>query len=310
MWLIAVAVVVIVLLLMGIAVISRYAFRQVTLWERSSLDSAFAAVEGFGLLTRAEFESMKKEDVSIMSKDGHRLRGYYIERYPDGNKVIILVHGYTANHIIAAQFISLFADEGFNVLLIDQRGHGRSEGSYASYGFHERGDLDAWVEFARQRAGTDAFIGLHGQSMGGGTVLMYAGINQHVKFIIADCPYSDMEALMKYQLKQLNRVPLFPFMRLLDRSLKKKVKFSMRQVKPIDEVKDKEIPLLLIHGDKDTFVPTQMSIDIHNRKRKGISELLIIDGAIHANAYPTDKERYRDKVHQFLQQVFEKEVTS
>ena len=310
MWLFIIAAGVIVLLLIGITAVSRHAFRQVTLWERSSLDSAYTTVESFGLLTREEFEGIPKEDVSIMSKDGHALRGYYIERYPEGNKVIILVHGYTANHIISAQFISLFADEGFNVLLIDQRGHGRSEGTYASYGFHERDDLDAWVEFVRRRAGKDALIGLHGQSMGGGTVLMYAGISQYVKFIIADCPYSDMEELMKYQLKQLNHVPLFPFMGLLDRSLKKTAKFSMRQVKPIDEVKDKDIPLLLIHGNKDTFVPTQMSVDIHNQKRIGLSELLIIDDAIHANAYPTNKERYRDKVHQFLQQVFEKESTT
>ncbi|WP_430109166.1 alpha/beta hydrolase [Paenibacillus sp. B1-33] len=303
-WIGATALFLILCIVIATLAVSRYAFRQVTMWERSTLDKAFETVEGFGLMSRQEFDAIHKEDVSINSADGLVLRGYYIEPYPDRKKVVIIVHGYTANHIIGSQFIRLFIDEGYNVLLVDQRSHGRSEGTYATYGYYEREDLDRWVEWVRERVGSDVYIGLHGQSMGGGTVLMYAGINKHAKFIIADCPYSDMEDLMKYQMKELNRVPHFPFIALLERRLNRLAKFSMKRVKPIQEVADKPIPLLLIHGGKDTFVPTRMSEQIYREKSVGMTKLVIIDNAVHANAYPTARQQYEAAVHDFLQAVY------
>lgn len=302
-WIGAAAFILILIIVISTIAVSRYAFRQVTMWERSTLDKAFDAVEGFGLMSRQEFAEMAKEDVFITSEDGLTLRGYYIEPYPERKKVMIIVHGYTANHIIGSQFINLFTEEGYNVLLVDQRSHGRSEGTYATYGYYERQDLDRWVAWVRERVGHEAFIGLHGQSMGGGTVLMYAGINKHAKFIIADCPYSDMEELMKYQMKELNHVPHFPFIALLERSLNRIAQFSMKQVKPIREVANKDIPLLLIHGKADTFVPTRMSEQIYQEKTEGLTKLVIIDDAVHANAYPTDRQKYESAVHDFLKEV-------
>ncbi|WP_234399843.1 alpha/beta hydrolase [Paenibacillus popilliae] len=258
-------------------------------------------------MSRGEFEALSKEEASILSKDGFRLQGYYIEPHPGGRKVVIIVHGYTANHGFATQFIRLFADEGFNVLLIDQRSHGCSEGRYATYGYYEREDLDAWIDWVRRRVGEDTYIGLHGQSMGGGTVLMHAGMDPGIRFIIADCPYSDLEKLMRYQLKDLNRVPLFPFMGMLDRKLRRRAAFSMRDVKPVDRIREKDVPLLLIHGGKDDFVPTSMSVKLYHAKGKGIRRLHIVADAVHATAYPTDPLGYRGAVYQFLAEVREQE---
>ncbi|WCF06519.1 alpha/beta hydrolase [Paenibacillus thiaminolyticus] len=311
MWIYVAAGCVLLIVIVSANLLGSHVFRRMTLGRRSlpeeACAKAFAMVEGMGLMSRAEFEALPKEEASILSKDGFRLRGYYIEPNPGGRKVVIIVHGYTANHGFSSQFIPLFADEGFNVLLIDQRSHGRSEGRYATYGFYEREDLDAWIEWVRHRVGEDAYIGLHGQSMGGGTVLMHAGTDPGIRFIIADCPYSDLEKLMRYQLKDLNRVPIFPFMGMLERRLRRRAAFSMRDVKPVERIREQEVPLLLIHGGKDDFVPTSMSVELYHAKTKGIRRLHIVDDAVHAGAYPTDPEGYREAVREFLAEVREQE---
>jgi fermentation-respiration switch protein FrsA (DUF1100 family) len=159
-----------------------------------------------------------------------------------------------------------------------------------------------WVNLLRKRIGEGAVIGLHGQSMGGGTVLEYAAMNKYVSFIIADCPYSDVKKLMKHQFGDLNHIPVFPLLNVANIKLKRKAKFSVNDVSPINSIKDKDIPVFFIHGSRDNFVPTYMSEEMYNVK-KGYKKLLIIEGAVHANAYGTNKELYKKEVKKFLAEV-------
>jgi fermentation-respiration switch protein FrsA (DUF1100 family) len=296
-----------VLMVLVIALIASYgvgihAFKGVTIRRRHTPEENFDFIEKEGLYTRSEFEELPKEEVELKSNDGLMLKGTFIEEFKDNKKVIIIVHGYTATYAWSTQFLNMFFKEGFNVLLVDQRSHGRSEGKYATYGYYEKYDLDLWVNWVCNRVGEDAIIGLHGQSMGGGTVLEYTGINKYVKFIIADCPYSDAMQLMKHQFNKLNNLPMIPFIYFTNMRLKWRAKFSLRNVSPINVIKDKQIPIMFIHGSKDNFVPTYMSEDMYKIK-KGYKKLLIIEGAVHGNAYGTDKELYEKEVHNFLAEV-------
>jgi len=86
--------------------------------------------------------------------------------------------------------------------------------------------------------------------------------------------------------------------------LKWKAKFSLRDVSPINSIKDKDIPIMFIHGSRDNFVPTYMSEEMYNIK-EGCKKLLIVDGASHANAYPTNRELYEKEVNNFLKEFFD-----
>lgn len=292
------------LLVVAIAVywVSYYAFKGITLRKRSSVEQCFGFVERDGLYLRTDFEKLPRESIELKSKDGLTLRGVFVEKLKENKRVIIIVHGYTAAYSWSTQFINMFLKEGFNVLLVDQRSHGSSDGKYATYGYYEKYDLDLWVSWVRERVGEDAVIGLHGQSMGGGTVLEYAAINKFVKFIIADCPYSDMKRLMKHQFEKLNHIPMFPFFSTVNLIIMMKAKFSMKNVNPLKAMQDKDIPIMFIHGSNDNFVPTYMSEEMYKAK-KGAKRLLIIEGAVHGNAYGTNKELYEREVHDFLKDV-------
>ncbi|HHY19424.1 MAG TPA: alpha/beta hydrolase [Firmicutes bacterium] len=260
----------------------------------------------YDLYPGEQFEKVATEDVEITSIDDLKLRGTYIP-YLDqkGNEcsdnTIILVHGYTTSSVFMMQYIDTFQEHGWNILLIDQRGHGKSEGKYASYGRYEKYDLDSWVDWVVKRNGKDSVIGLLGVSMGAATVLQYAQINNYVDFIIADCGYSDMEELLKYQF-DVRDIRVQPYYDRINYLLNKRLGFYAEEVSPIKAIADQEVPIMFIHGSEDDFVPTYMSEEMYKIK-PGVKKILIIEGAEHAEAYVINKQLYEKEMWLFIDSV-------
>ena len=283
--------------------VTQFGFVQITQMRVKNELNLFAVLESIGLYSREKFESLPKKEITLTSVDGLKLCGSAIEAHPDSKRWMIIVHGYTGSRAVSTQFIDMFTDEGFNILLIDQRRHGQSEGQYTTYGYYEKFDIDCWVKWIAAQYGKDVEIGLHGQSLGGGTVLEYLTIAApQVKFVIADCPYSDLSDLMRHQMTTLNKVPHVPFFRWVNNRIRKKAGFSFDQVSPIRSVQNSRLPVLFIHGANDNYVPTRMSVEMYEAKPEP-KRLVLIEGAIHANAYHVGKEQYRQEVHSFIEEV-------
>lgn len=280
--------------------ITQFGYLQITRMKVKSDLNLFTVLEDLGLYSRERYEALVKKEVVISSVDGLKLSGAAIEMHPESKKWMIVVHGYTGSRAVSTQFIDLFTDEGFNVLLIDQRRHGKSEGHYTTYGYYEKFDIQTWVNWLLEQHGNDIEIGLHGQSLGGGTVLEYLTMAApQVKLVIADCPYSDLAELMKHQLTTLNKVPSVPFLKWVNNRIRKKAGFSFEQVSPIRAVRESTLPVMFIHGTQDTYVPTYMSVDMYEVK-PGPKKLLLIEGSIHANAYHVGNQQYRQEVRSFM----------
>ena len=64
-------------------------------------------------------------------------------------------------------YVSMYRNMGYNVLLVDLRGHGESGGEHTDWGLSERGDLDQWVQWLKKRD-SSVHIGMHGVSLGAG----------------------------------------------------------------------------------------------------------------------------------------------
>ena len=297
-------IVIILLLSMNfIGKIRKDAFKRVILDDRKDKEQMINILKERFFCDYKDYENLEYEELEIISHDGFKLKGYYYNKYKDSKKVMIIHHGYTANHYVCIQFLDIFFDEGFNILLIDMRSHGESEGQYITYGYKEKEDLNLWVDLIRDRIGEDGVIGLHGQSMGGATVLMYGGAYpEKVDFIIADCAYSNGKEILKYQLKQAE-APFFPVYNLLKRDCIKKCGFDMDKISPIDDIKDKDIPVLFIHGTGDTVVPVTMSEEMFKVKKGNKNKLLIIPDAIHVGAYSKDKKTYVKAVKEFIKNI-------
>ena len=249
----------------------------------------------------AAFLEAPFEEVSITSHDGLKLTGRYYH-VSDGGPLEIQCHGYKGNPFVDFAGAWRIAKEaGRNVLLINQRCHGGSEGHTITFGIQEKQDVMAWITYANNRFGKIPML-LNGVSMGAATVLMVAGMElpENVKGIIADCPYDAPANIIKKVLGQDMGMPVklvYPLIRLGGMLYGK---FNLNADSPVEAVKRSKLPILLIHGDDDRFVPHPMSCNIYAAAPETI-EFHTISGAAHAMNYVTDPESYTAMMNAFTE---------
>lgn len=242
------------------------------------------------------------EFVTIKSHDGLTLsaRYYHVQ---DGAPLDICFHGYRSHALTDfSGGTELSFRLGHNVLLVDQRAHGKSEGRTIAFGLQERQDLLRWVDYALDRFGTDVKILLFGVSMGGATVLMASELDlpENVKGIIADCPYvSALEIIL--HVGTHNPLPTWLIRPFVILGAKIFGGFDLTETDARKAVAHTEVPILIIHGEDDRFVPHQMS-DIVSCNPEKITRVTI-PGAAHGISYLVDTARYRSEVECFLNKV-------
>ncbi|WP_170272287.1 alpha/beta hydrolase [Clostridium tarantellae] len=252
-----------------------------------------------------QYEKLPYEEITINSYDGLKLKGYFYNLYPNSNKVVVMNHGYTANHFVEYQFIDGFIEEKFNLLLIDMRSHGESEGKYASYGYNESKDLYLWVKWLKKNKGEDLYIGLHGQSMGAATVMLYGGSHpKDIAFIIEDCGFTTAKEAVEFQFKQA-KVPVWPFYDLVRLKIKFKYGFDLNTISPEEIIINSEVPTLFIHGTSDRTVPAWMTKRMYDKKNGQKDRLYLVEGAKHMEACCYDKEEYKEILKAFINSVEE-----
>ena len=246
------------------------------------------------------------EFVSILSHDGLKLSGRYYH-VKDGAPLDIGFHGYRSHPITDfSGGTELSFQMEHNVLLIDERAHGRSEGKTITFGILERRDLLDWVNYAIRRFGDDLKILLYGVSMGGATVLMAADSDfpKNVKGIIADCPFaSPIEIILDVGRKTMPYFPSWlvrPFAILGARIYGG---FDLLETDAVRVVKNTRIPILIIHGEDDRYVPCEMSNIVS--VNPSMVERHTFPGAAHGISYLVDTPRYHKIVKAFIQKVLE-----
>ena len=247
-----------------------------------------------------EVDELPYELVSITAKDGLHLAGRYYH-FKDGAPVEILFHGYRGNSKREFSGNNRIAGKlGLNVIAVDERGHGQSGGHTITFGIKERWDCLNWVRYAAERFGPDIPIILSGVSMGAATVLMASSLDlpTNVKAIIADCPYSSPKEIIQKVSGDIRLPPSlsYPFVVLGALIFGR---FKLWESSPVEAVRRTQIPILLIHGDDDRFVPCKMSQKIYAACRS-TAELVIFPGAGHALSYFTDTDLYVKTVRDFL----------
>lgn len=243
------------------------------------------------------------EFVSITSFDGLALWGRYYH-VADGAPLDIAFHGYrSAGLTDFCGGAQISRELGHNLLLVDQRAHGKSRGNTITFGIKERWDVLSWVEYARERFGPDARILLFGISMGASTVLMASELPlpENVKGIIADCPYSSPTKIIRSVGRKM-RIPapvatVFSWV-----GAKVYGGFDLGETDPVRAVRQAKVPILLIHGEADGFVPCDMSADIQ-RSNPQMVYRCTFPGADHGISFLVNPERYRKLVGEFCEKV-------
>ena len=245
-------------------------------------------------------EKSNYSDKYIESYDKLQLHSYVVTQ--NSNKWAIVVHGYGGSGKLMSDKYKYFYDMGYNVLIPDLRGHGKSEGDYIGMGWKDRLDIISWINFIIKE-NPNAEIVLHGTSMGAATVLMTSGENlpSNVKAIVADCAYTSAWDEFSYQLETYLKVPSYYILNVTNMVTKLKAGYSLKEASALECVKKATVPILFIHGDKDKFVPYSMMDKLYDATNSP-KEKLTIEGGEHANSDLVSPFLYWLTLEDFLNQ--------
>ena len=291
-----------------IGLISLYCFRECFYSGKNRQQDPYAVLEGeqYTAVTQrihactARMDAVEYEWVSTVSRDGLPLWGrYYHVR--DNAPVKLIFHGYRSPALRDSAGGWLLARKlGFNVLAVDQRAHARSGGTVISFGIRERHDCLSWVRYINSRFGNETPVILCGLSMGAATVLMASGLDlpENVAAILADSPYSAPADIIRKVCRDRNLPDhlAFPFIQLAARIYGD---FDLKETTAVEAVKKARVPILLLHGEDDRFVPCEMSRLIYNACTSP-AQLQIFPAAGHGLCYISDPRRYEEVCTKFL----------
>lgn len=246
-------------------------------------------------------DKSNRSDWQLTSTDGLKLSAYYLPAEKDQHKTVIIAHGYMGQASDMPQYAKIYHDLGYNVLMPDARGHGKSEGDYIGFGWHERKDYLQWIDRVIKKDPQSEIV-LHGVSMGGATVMMTSGekLPDNVKAFVEDCGYSSVKGELNYQLKQMFNLPSFPLIPVTSLVTKIRAGYFFGEADAIKQLNKNKRPMLFIHGDKDDFVPYSMLAEVY-AATKGPKEQYVVHGAKHAEALSSDPSLYQKKVTEFIQ---------
>ena len=249
-------------------------------------------------------EEKKTEQVEIQSADGIRLVGHW---YPAENarRVIIAMHGWRSCWSRDFGTIADFwHDNGCHILFTEQRGQNNSEGAYMGFGILERHDCREWAWWVNMRSGGTLPIYLAGVSMGATTVLMASSLHlpQTVTGIIADCGFTSPKDIVGTVYRRVIHLPPILSLWAVNVFSNLLAGFGLGDRDTRIALANSKVPVLMIHGREDGFVPCKMSQDGYDACT-GKKKLFLVDGADHGVSFIKNRDGYVKEVVSFLEET-------
>lgn len=273
------------------------------------------------------YDSLEKEEIVIPSFDGYELHGEVILREglkesevveesdgrhgsdgSDGShgagskeRFVILTHGYTYNRLGSVKYMNLYRKMGYSCIQYDLRGHGANAKCPVTMGLKESKDLLAVIDWVHERYGESIILGLHGESMGSASQTLALREKPRVDFVVNDCGFAELTEVLRGQLSKRFHLPAFL---VSTASILNKIyyKYSYQEVRPVDALKENQVPICFMHGREDTFIPYQHS-ELMAETTKGYQEVHLYEDADHALSFEKHPKEYEENLKAFLEKV-------
>lgn len=245
------------------------------------------------------------EEFRITSRDGLSLFARYLPADSPTERLVVLVHGYhSSSEFDFSAVVEFYHNHGFDILLPDQRTHGKSEGKYITFGSFERYDIVDWVNFIINEKGPRKIL-MDGVSMGCTTSILAAAEPDIVPptYIVADCGYTSPDAIFRDVFAKWFNLPTFPILNFADFLCRRLAKFSFHEFSTEDAVRRLPCPVTFVHGEADDFVSienTHRNFAACNVEKK----LLTVPDAGHGISYLVDTPRLQAELERIFKEYF------
>lgn len=257
------------------------------------------------LSSKKWLEEHSAQDIYVNSDDGLRLHGLWVPaEKPKGT--IILAHGYRSTMLVDfGAVFEMYHSYGLNLLLPEQRSHGKSQGRYITFGVKESGDMQRWIAFHNDRFGELPLV-LSGLSMGASTMMYLADkkLPDNVRGLIVDCGFTSPEQIISSVFRNVTHLPAVPSIYVAEAMARLFAGFSLWQEDSRKTLSQNRLPILMVHGKDDGFVPCKMTEQGY-AVCTGPKKLLLVDGADHGVSFLVARDAYVKLVIEFLNENLE-----
>ncbi|MBE6595372.1 MAG: alpha/beta hydrolase [Ruminococcaceae bacterium] len=243
-----------------------------------------------------------KRDVHIVS-EGLNLYGEYYDLGYD--RTVMILSGRTESLRYGYFFAIPYAACGCNVLVMDPRAHGKSDGEFNTVGFEESKDIRAWVRFLKSEMGVHSVI-FHGICIGaaGGMLALTAeDCPDGIDAIVTEGMFPNFSESMKNHLIERKK-PVRGLVELIDRRMRRFTGHSMTYG-PIDVIHRMHKPLLMLHSREDLYSTPEYAQKLFDKAGSAHKRLVWFERGKHSMLRITDTERYDSAIAAFLAEVYQ-----
>lgn len=262
---------------------------------------------GYSLHSFNDKWKSKEEQYTLNSSLGHTIPVTYV--CAEGNyenNTIILVHWHESNQAAMYPIAEMFLERGWNVVLYDQRAHGRNTANTVTFGYLESFDLQEVVDFTYEKS-KGALIGALGQSMGAATISYYSGTehsSQYLDFVVIDSTFTGMYEEIYWEISQA-KVPL-PSRALTNLGSEfSKFIYGYRysEVNIEKQISKNSIPTLVMHSKRDNKCPYYMGKELYAAIPHSKKRLVTFEDSEHLFSFWDERKRYINEVFTFIDEL-------
>lgn len=244
--------------------------------------------------TQTEF----KKELSITSKDGLKLVG---EWYDYGfDKSVIIIPGRRETLVYSYYYAKPYKDAGVNVLVIDQRAHGLSEGTYSTCGIKESEDASLWIQYLHDELGQKEIF-IHGICVGTciSSIIGTKYKTDYIKGIILDSAFISYKEIYANHFIEEGHA-LFPVFYQVWFWFRLFTHCNINESRPELYLPKLNIPVVFIWGENDAYCHPDKSKELFEKCGSPDKKVEWFAGAPHSRVRLSDEEHYDKVVSGFL----------
>jgi fermentation-respiration switch protein FrsA (DUF1100 family) len=241
------------------------------------------------------------QDATLTTADGVAISGWYIPgSRPEG---IVLVHGIHANRAYLIPQALILADAGYHLLLIDLRGHGKSDGALLTYGYNEALDVEAAVDYLLARPEVDQ-VAVLGHSLGAAAAVRAVATDERIKGLVIQSSYSSLSQAVEDSFENYSLFPRRPFAPLIIRLAEYRTGVKLGQIDSAHDLAAMSPrPVLIIHSADDNLFPLHHAQQLYEAAQEP-KVLWVVYGLPHINPITGNEMEYEARIIDFFESVF------
>lgn len=244
----------------------------------------------------SNYFSQSVENHTFSSFDKVQISSWFIPA-DSSSKAVVILNGIGGSRLGLIKRAQYYVEKGYNVLLPDLRGTGASGGKTITFGWKERYDLQASIQFLKEKGIEE--IAVHGLSLGAATIVYSFQEKPDYKFVVLESCYDNITNALN---NRVDKIPLPDFIYYpLRKFTEMRVEATEEQLSPASYMSLCNFPTFVMAGDSEKKVKLKETLKLYDKCAAITKQLHFFKGAYHENFMNRFSKDWRVEMENWLE---------